>query len=253
MLRNLVASLLMFFVVFSGSTAQDGLIAYLSFDDGTGNVAKDSSGLGNDGVIHNAEWVDGRFGKALSFNGTDAYVEIPYNDDFNITEGITLAAWVKIDHLPLNPPYRGIINAKKSTYGPYLLQTSTLDGKSLYEFAVYIGGAWSWNISQTEETTDWVHLAGTYDSDNSNIYVNGELDAPKKLGGNIDANVDEGVVIGHYYSNAGRWFHGIIDEVAIYNQAIPEGEVQELYTGSIEAVSPKSRLAVSWGKLKTKY
>jgi len=197
MFRHLVvAILLIFFVVFSGSTAQEGLIAYLSFDDGTGNVAKDSSGLGNDGQVHNAEWVDGKFEKALSFNGTDAYVEIPYNDDFNITEGITLAAWVKIDHLPLNPPYRGIINAKKSTYGPYLLQTSTLD-----------------------------------------------------------ANADEVVVIGHYYSMAGRWFHGIIDEVAIYNQAISEGEVQELYTGGrkIKAVSPKSKFAVSWGELKTKY
>ena len=39
------------------------------FDEGQGTVAKDSSGHGYDGEIRGAEWVEGRFGKALRFDG----------------------------------------------------------------------------------------------------------------------------------------------------------------------------------------
>ena len=184
-----------------------------------------------------------------------AYVEIPYNDGFNINDGITLAAWVKIDHLPLATAYTGIINAKKTNYGPYLLQTSILNGLNVYEFSVYIKGAWDWNISKTEESTDWVHLVGTYDGDTSRIYVNGKLDAEKVLGGKIDDNTEEGVTIGHFYGLAGRWFNGLIDEVAIYNLAISADKVKELYQGAtlLKAVDPKSKVVATWGELKARY
>jgi hypothetical protein len=253
MLRfTIVSGLLIILLVFSASAAsiKDGLLVYFPFDDGTGKVAKDVSGRGNDGQITDAEWADGKFGKCLSFNGTSAFVEIPYNDDFNITDGITLAAWIKIDHLPLSPPYRGIINAKKSAYGPYLLQTSTFGGKNIYEFSFYIGAAWDNNISATEEVTDWVHLVGTYDAKTSLLYVNGKLDATKQFGGNITDNTKEGVVIGHFYANAGRWFHGLIDEVAIYNRAITADEVKTLFGGSLNAVEPNSKVATTWGMMK---
>lgn len=48
------------------------------FDEGKGNVAVDSSGKGLDGkLIGNPTWVDGKFGKALEFDGKAAYVEVP--------------------------------------------------------------------------------------------------------------------------------------------------------------------------------
>jgi hypothetical protein len=43
------------------------------FDEGKGDIAKDKSGMGNDGTITgNPKWVDGKFGKALSFNGAES-------------------------------------------------------------------------------------------------------------------------------------------------------------------------------------
>jgi len=251
----IVVSLFMFLVVSNVLAADEGLVAYLAFNEGSGGVAGDSSGRGNNGTIVNAEWVDGVFGKALSFNGVDTYVEIPYNDDFNMSAGITLAAWIKIDHLPLEPaPWRVIINAQKSAYGPYLLQASTFEDRSVYEFSMSLGGEWNWNVSGSEETTEWTHLVGTYDGTASRIYVNTELDAEKEMSGNIDANVAEGVVIGHFYGNDGRWFHGLIDEVAIYNRAISADEIGDMYTGgSMASVNPESKAAVTWGELKIKY
>ena len=52
----------------------DGLVAEWHFDEDSGNVFGDSSGNGNDGVIYEATWVDGKFGKALEFDGIDDYL-----------------------------------------------------------------------------------------------------------------------------------------------------------------------------------
>jgi type II secretory pathway pseudopilin PulG len=59
-----------------------GLVGYWSFDEGSGNIARDYSGNGNNGTLYNfnftatSGWVDGKVGKALSFDGVDDYVEV---------------------------------------------------------------------------------------------------------------------------------------------------------------------------------
>jgi len=48
-----------------------GLVGWWRFDEGAGNIVSDSSGHGNDGTIYGATWVDGKHGKALSFDGVE--------------------------------------------------------------------------------------------------------------------------------------------------------------------------------------
>jgi len=56
------------------------------FDEGNGDITRDSSGQGNDGkLILNPEWAEGKLGKALEFHGTD-YVEISHSKSLDITE-----------------------------------------------------------------------------------------------------------------------------------------------------------------------
>jgi len=65
------------------------------FDEGSGVTAKDSSVNKNNGTLKGGvKWVDGKFGKALEFDGKDGNVEVPDNDTLNVT-AVTLAAWVK--------------------------------------------------------------------------------------------------------------------------------------------------------------
>lgn len=65
------------------------------FDEGFGNVAKDSSGKGNDGeILGGAKWVDGYFGKALEFEGRNSCVKVP-NDPSLDGDEVTVMAWVK--------------------------------------------------------------------------------------------------------------------------------------------------------------
>ena len=66
------------------------------FEEGGGDVAVDSSDAGNDGtIVGPKKWQDGKFGKALEFNGNDVYVEVQANDSI-ILEELTIVAWANL-------------------------------------------------------------------------------------------------------------------------------------------------------------
>jgi hypothetical protein len=250
-------SVIMFFFLASFVEADllDGLVMYLPFDAGQGDVAADLSGNGHNGDLKGTEWVAGKFGKALTFNGADSFVEVPFSDDFVVTEAITIGVWVTAN-VPFVPDWHCIINARKSTYGPFLLQTG---GASKAEVGLYLQGAWTWlRTGNSLEPGVFHHVVGTYDLENGlHLYFDGVLDdgegSAGAKAGEIDAVPDEGVVIGHNYSMADRWWDGEIDEVVIYNRALSADEVAELFADSLSstmAVEPEDKLAATWGRIK---
>ena len=64
----------------------DGLIVYLSFDEGKGKTTKDVSGNKNDGTLEGPlKWEDGKFGKALRFEtGAGTWVKVESNKQMNV-------------------------------------------------------------------------------------------------------------------------------------------------------------------------
>ena len=63
------------------------VVACWLLDEGTGNIAYDSSGNGYDGTITGGAWVDGQFGKAIHFESADpgsGWIEIPGDEAFNL-------------------------------------------------------------------------------------------------------------------------------------------------------------------------
>jgi len=58
-------------------------------------VVHDASGNGNNGTISGATWTtSGKYGNALSFNRTNALVNINNAATLQLTTGMTLEAWV---------------------------------------------------------------------------------------------------------------------------------------------------------------
>src|SRR5438132_6739364 len=75
--------------------APAALVAAYAFDAGTGSTVADASGNGNSGTIVNATWTTaGKYGNALSFNGTNARVDINDAASLHLTTAMTLEAWV---------------------------------------------------------------------------------------------------------------------------------------------------------------
>ena len=63
-------------------------------DEGEGEIVVDSSDNGNDGRLFGANWIDGKFGKALDFDGEDDYVEVADDPILDGMPELTLVAWV---------------------------------------------------------------------------------------------------------------------------------------------------------------
>jgi hypothetical protein len=72
-----------------------GLVAAYGFDAGAGTTVLDSSGKGNTGTIRGATWTRGRYGMALSFDGTGAVVSVPPSPSLDITSAMTLSGWIR--------------------------------------------------------------------------------------------------------------------------------------------------------------
>lgn len=86
-----------------------------------------------------------------------------------------------------------------------------------------------------------IHLVGTYDGTNVRIYINGALDtdAPAVFPGDIQANPSTDLGIGNQAElTRPRQFNGIIDEVALYPEALTPERVQ----AHVDALSPLSAL-----------
>ena len=73
-----------------------GLVAAYGFEEGSGTTTADASGLGNTGTITAGTWTTaGRFGNALSFNGTSSLVTIADVAALRLSSAMTLEAWVR--------------------------------------------------------------------------------------------------------------------------------------------------------------
>ena len=106
-------------------SSSSGLVAAYGFNEGTGTTVADASGNGNGGTIANTTWAPaGKYGGALSFNGTNARVNIPNSASLQLTSGMTLEAWVNPS--TTNSSWRDVIYKGNDNY--YLEGTSTVGG-----------------------------------------------------------------------------------------------------------------------------
>ena len=62
------------------------------FDEDGGDTATDSSGRGFDGALTGPDWVPGKFGSALEFDGV-SWVEVDDQPELQATEALSMMAW----------------------------------------------------------------------------------------------------------------------------------------------------------------
>ena len=209
-------------------------VIWLKFDEGAGTIAHDSSQYSNDGTLYNGSvscfggdcptWVDGKFGKALSFDGVDDYVEVPGSESLRIADEITISVWVK--PIPTTE-YLGVMTqiCGGEAYKNRILISSE-SGKILSQFK--IGGS-SDNFFSTNSVNfyQWNHIVYVYNGSNEKYYINGVFDSSQEASGQIDTGSNN-LLIGKGYSS-GYYFNGTIDEVRIYNRALSPGEIRIHY------------------------
>lgn len=226
-------------------------------DEGSGNVAKDSSGNGNDGkLVANPTWVNGKFGKALQFDGTTNYVDCGKDASLNIPVGgsVTMCAWV---------------NSTTGSTGSWQAIMAKRDGSSYSyginlttnTFQIYTSGAsgvqgFAYNLPKGE----WAFICGTMSKDPTELYVNGQLFKTVGPGGGVAEVAKNPLTIAQSFGAKAAFgndeiFNGIIDEVAVFNVVLTKDDINTIMTKGLAgttgfAVEPVGKLTTAWGKIK---
>ena len=214
---------------------EDGLVGYWKFDEGSGGTAFDSSGNGNDGSLVNmddSDWVGGKYGNALEFDGVDDYVDAgdyAGNVISTLSGPISVSLWFSW----LGGPVDYIISSGGQTEAAIgfacsfqlgdNFRCSGHNGSIIYRLS---------NILPDLVYGKWYHLNLIYDSTTFSVYINGEFvkstigSDSSRTDGCTELHIGKPNDINAYY------FNGSIDEVAIYNRALSTGEIAALYSQS---------------------
>jgi hypothetical protein len=211
------------------------LVGLWHFDEGSGTAASDDSDYGNHGTLKptgsEPSWVVvGKLGGALSFDGTNDYVEVPDSLSLDVDD-VTIEAWIYID-ATIGTGQRNVVRKGHLGDRCYGLDIGVPGARKIRGWVNKgpAGGSTALvaNGLTTLTTGQWHHVAMTYDGTNVRVYVDGVLDGTSGVGaGDIFDNALS-VRIGGQASgdNGGALaFKGKIDEVRIYKIALTLGVI----------------------------
>jgi hypothetical protein len=228
------------------------LVLYLTFDEGSGKEAQDLSQYGNNGNLQgDPKWTDGKYGKALQFEGEDSYVEVANSDSLNFGEAVTMMCWAYSTAWEGDGDQwidKGAHDSKPSCYGIMVYQQA-----NLYIMAGDGGARHDLITPDVPPTEEWYHIAGVYDGESFMIYLNGELHAENKDSFAFVSDNQLPLQVGRGVNRAQYTFAGMIDEVLVYNRALPQDEIKEVMEGKLLSVDQVGKLSTTWGNIKFGY
>ena len=217
------------------------------FDEGSGDVVHDSSGRDHHGkIVGKAEWMEGKFGKALKVgHRRSSWVEIPDAADLKL-ETFSLEAWVNMREDPNR--HQIVISKRVGDLRSYTLNVQK--GTSLIVGGFTEKKMWTNCVGQSDLIGKWHHLAVTYDKETLRVYVDGveENACPK---GMLTPDVNGAALRIGSGLHAGQHVNGTIDEVRLSSVARSAAEIQQSVLGQMaQSVDPTSKLALTWGSIK---
>jgi hypothetical protein len=251
-----VISLMLAFQSFAKVEFESAVAIWL-FDEGNGDELKDFTGNGNDGKLMNGpKWVDGKFGKALSFDGQDDYVEI--NNPVNIVDpDFTIGFLVKPGKT--QKMYADILSNHGGGAGlvGYCFEQFENNVNQFYNTFGVGGDFLEQKVALTQLTADvWQHFVSVRDGTTLTHYVDGNETASGNTPKGPVTESPKNLWLGNWSVESGREFNGVIDELFIFNAALSIDDIKNIMDKGIlgvAAVYPSGRLASSWANIKAQY
>ncbi|MCF7912336.1 MAG: PKD domain-containing protein [Candidatus Cloacimonetes bacterium] len=248
----------------------EDIVAYFPLD---GNAA-DESGNNHHGTNHGATATEDRFFNstgAMHFNGEDQYITTDLILQYGINESFTWSTWIRSEEV-FNIYGNSIIlgyedsddgevtmcvfNSEHINYANKIAATSRCDG-----YFSHGGQHIAYSNYQIAGDNNWHHIVWIRDRNNMQykFYLDGVLEMTIEDNTNNFINGSSRPLgIGCQSHNYGwdKYFHGSIDDIQIFNRALSNLEVQELYTNwmpdfSADPVSGIAPLSVEFTDLST--
>jgi hypothetical protein len=204
-----------------GTPGPDG-IAYYPFSEGTGTVTSDEAGSHDGTLVNGPTWTTGVKGNALQFN--NSYVDTGASLVDTAVQNYSVAAWVRIDDLN---GFQTAVSQDGDVNSGYFLQYSDQDDRFAFSFV----GARA--LAPAPPTPgQWYHLVGVRDaaSGTLKLYVNGALVGQASACIASPATGDTVIGRAKYGGNPVDFWRGAIDQVHVYDRALTDAEVTQLYS-----------------------
>jgi len=201
----------------------DGLVGCWCFNEGQGNTVYDSSGYDNRGTIHGATWTDdGYYGKALYFDGND-YIRIPNSKSLQVDRDLTVL--VRFFPKDVKRGRQGLVF--KHYNNEYEVIMEPTGNVSFYHGDGYWEEIQEPPHSVIQNQWNFVAITRTITNRTIKFYLNGQYKGSDKFT-KMPRKSNYDVYIG---TRAYRWyyFYGLIDEVMIFNKALSDTEINDLY------------------------
>lgn len=195
--------------------------------------------------------MQGKFGKALDFDGTDDHIIVPDSPSLDLNH-LTVAAWMNLRSYPDDAR---IITKEFGVVEPYSVYTLLMSGDNdkKLEFRPVLDNQRKRIPSNVDiPLNQWTHVAATYDGSQTVLYINGEIDKTEPQTGTMIEN-DEPVWIGASQFWDPRFFDGLMDDGALFNVALTEDDIRSLMEKGLSAeltVSSLDKLTATWAQLK---
>jgi hypothetical protein len=218
-----------------------GVNTELRCDEGTGTTVADASGNAHNGTLTgSATWTTGKYGQAVSLNGTSSYINIADHADYTLTPTVsyTWSAWVKNNNFnQWGPVWSQTISTTNFFY--FYAHTSTdaeagpvTNGISVYWYSgsnklvlhsnnnVLTAGVWSYitvtyDASQAQASRFTIYVNGTDVTNRSDVVSSGTIAAidPTNIRIGSDAPFSE-------------YLNGSVDEIRYYRRLLTVAEIQ---------------------------
>lgn len=226
----------------------NGLVGQWKFDEGNGTALADASGYTSAGTSTDADWVDGKFGKGLRFNGRSSYAVMSRPGALNTGDrSFSVAAWFK----------------SNSTGTHQRILSKGNWGSTSGYFLWYEGGALTFSLggAGTNASTalvgtpggfgdgNWHHVAAVVDrsAQTIQIYVDGTaqtLTSGTGYCGTASGNTlniagctslngsssDPFTLSGHL--GVYELFNGALDDVRVYSRALSQTDIHNILLGN---------------------
>lgn len=203
---------------------QADVVGWWPFDETSGSTAKDNWLGENHGTVYGATWTEGITNGALDFDGSNDWVQ--FGGDIGINGAMTIEFWFNTPNKNTNDYF--FDNRSPGTW--WFIKNYTggtcgaNPGNICFEGRVMALNE-DWNVNE------WTHIAVSDDTTTAKMYINGKL---------VDTGTGQNTVIstnlraGTRYTNSG-YFPGKIDEVRVYNVALPLAVIRQHYVSGLES------------------
>jgi len=214
--------------VWSFSTQDSSLRGWWKFDETTGDIAADSSAYSCDAVLINEpQWDEGQIDGCLYFNSegwNQERCEVNNEANFDITDQITIAGWIKVWGWARWGSYDTIIS-KGNSWKLYRDGSNDYHGPLNFKLS---GVSPSGGVSVYDvEDNIWHHIGAVYDGTKMCLYVDGILKTSVAASGNIITN-NSNVSIATNIENLTYQYKGRVDDLRVYDRALSIVEIAHL-------------------------